>query len=48
MAATQLEFLGPVEAKQTEQELAERGLSYRTRIVSTKRRGLRYLVEIFA
>ena len=45
--ATQTEFDSPVEAKQAEQALATRGASYRTKIVSTKKRGLRYIVEVF-
>lgn len=45
--ATQIEFSGPVEAQAAERELAQQGSSYRTRIVRTKRHGLRYLVEVF-
>lgn len=46
--ATQIEFLGPLEAKQAETELATRGVSFRTRITNTKKRGLRYIVEVFS
>jgi hypothetical protein len=36
-----------VEAKRVENELMARGASYRTRITSTRKRGLRYIVEVF-
>jgi hypothetical protein len=44
---TRLEFAGPLAAKALEVELRGQGASFRTWITSTKRRGLRYVVEVF-
>lgn len=43
-----LQTTDPVQARQLEQELAARGVSYMTQIVKTKREGLRYVIKLLS
>lgn len=41
-----LETTDPLQARRFEQELAARGVSYKTEIIKTKKEGLRYVVKL--
>jgi hypothetical protein len=44
---TTIEVRSAAEAREIEKKLAEQGISYQTRIVKTKKKGLFYVIYVF-